>query len=859
MRFFYPLTCLFLLGLTPALSQAQVPLEATPSKGLELPDRSVGMTTGGQSVEVNPAGLGYMSGVEAYYAFGWALEEFRRTVPEGHALFLAAGTPGFGLGFGAQWLFQPGIGGELVGDDYRKYTVSMALGGGESVSFGVNYNFFGSDTSRALDQMGAWDAGFQLRFSEHLALGGLVRDLNAPFLESETTGALPRRWTLAPAVRAWGGRVQVEQMVHYTEDRAVIDLEPRLSLEFFDGIRLFARSLIRIGTDQATTQRTGLQGLSAGAEFSLGEVGTESALNFQAQNGEDLSLVGNTHSLWITTDSKRSLLAAQERWVVVDLTRAFADLPVDGLFGTDAQSFLELLLGLERLGRDPTVSGIVLNIAGPSLGWADVWELREAMQVLESRGKSSVAVLQSADTKSIMLASVAQQVWMMPNIVYDPEGISATILNFKEALAGLGVKAEFLRIQSHKSLPETYVRQTPSPASLAQTDAYVAQLYDAVVQAIATGRDAPLKAVAAMVDEVPLLPDEAVRRGYVDRVIYGDEFEDVLHQALGREVTLTRSLAAPSTRDERWRAPPQVAILVVEGSIVQGSSGSTPFGGGSMAGSRTLIEAINTLRTDDEVKAVVLRVDSPGGSALASDQMFRELRRLAAVKPLVTSMGGVAASGGYYIAAAGQEIFATPLTLTGSIGIFTGKFSLSGLADTIGLSATQVTRGTGGDAFSIWKPFTPHQREALRREITYLYNLFLYQVSQTRPLSPQEIDALGRGRVWSGRDAARNKLVDVQGGVLDALARAKALAGLGEGEEVEVRVYPDQVSSLGLLSQVLGVTGLAERVEPTRELRQVAKVVGRVASAGAASVTRLLLFQSGEALMLPAAGLEGLD
>jgi protease-4 len=297
-----------------------------------------------------------------------------------------------------------------------------------------------------------------------------------------------------------------------------------------------------------------------------------------------------------------------------------------------------------------------------------------------------------------------------------------------------------------------------------------------------------------MVENVPLFPSEAVEEGFADKVVYLDAIQDRLQEKFGGHVYLEGRYPGDTPADMRWGTRPEIAVVVISGMIVRGRSGRTPIINETITGSDTLADIFGRLRHDDGVRAVVVRIDSPGGSAVASDLIFREIRRLAEEKPVVASMGNAAASGGYYAAAGADEIFASPNTLTGSIGIFAGKFSVSRLADLIGINTTRLQRGPHSGAFSLFYPWTATQREGVARSITYLYKLFIQQVARTRPLSPEEVDAVARGHIWDGVSAEERKLVDRIGGLMDAIHRAEELAGV-RPEDVDYRLYPQ---SLGL-------------------------------------------------------------
>lgn len=843
---------LLILSAAPALAQQP----GTPSQGIPLPDRSISAQDDAASVEVNPAGLGFMQNAELQYNLQLATPDYARTVPSGHAVFGAMGGGGFGLGFGAQFLFNPNIGSDTVSGDYRKYTLAGAMGDGNSFSLGFGYNIFGSSASPTLDDMRSWDLGAQFRFNQYLGLGLFARDLNAPFLDANGP-ALDPRWGVGLVLRMWDGRIQFEQQLEQVRNSEFITLTPRIVIEGVRGLRVFARSAFTV-TSSSASANSGLDNVVAGLEVSLGGVGAQGAVTIQDDDGA--ALTGHAYTLWLANNKKRGLISVRNRWILIEMTSPFSELPATGLFSTPTASFISLLLKLDQLASDPKIEGIVFNLAGPSLGYAQLWEVQQRLDALRAAGKKTVAVIQGAETGSVLLASQMDKVFMAPNVVYEPSGVSAQIMNYKDTLAHFGIKAEFLRVRDYKSSPETFIKSSPSDESLEQIGAYVETIYEHIITSISTRRNKTREEVIALLDNPPLLPDEALEQGYIDGVIYPDEIDETLKALYGKRIFLSKKYDPEPTSEERWQRHPEIAVIVVSGAITQGSSGASPLSNDALAGSNTLIGAIERARKDRNIKAVVLRVDSPGGSALASDQIYRELRRLAQKKPVIASMGNIAASGGYYISAGANEIYASPLTLTGSIGIYTGKFSLGTIGDRYGVNATNVGKGARAGAYSLWTPFTEPQKEAISKYLVYLYELFLSQIADTRDLTVDEIDSIARGRVWTGEAALEKKLVDEHGGLIDAIRHAEELAGL-RPRQATYTIYPN---STGLLSSARSSTIAQALVDPVKQAllaeqddssKQAYAVLelflNELAQGFGKHLLLPLLYEDGEPLMLP--------
>ncbi|WP_168211018.1 signal peptide peptidase SppA [Persicimonas caeni] len=825
----------------PASADAQD--EPTPTNGLVLPDQSVTTRADAISLELNPAGLGFIRNGEAAVGVQQATGDFEGLQPEGTGLFLAGGNGTIGAGFGLQWLDRPQL--DVDFSDYRKYTFGLGLSTEENFSFGFAYNFFGSSDSELLDDLDSWDVGLMWRPSANVGFGLRARDLNQPFLNGDD--ALPVRTAIGMALRFFDGRVLLDPTFEFTSDGDSIFLRPRLLIEPIDGVRFFGRTEWDMEFENDESRVTWAQTV-LGLALNTTVLGLETAAI--ADFGDDNDFLGHTHLAWVSEGKRRGFGGRQRRWVLVDLTGGIAEQPVSGFFGPSASSFMSLLVELENLTEDETVEGVVLNVGQSDLGYAQIWEVRQAVKRMRKAGKETVTVLTNPTYRETYLGSVTEHVWLIPAEPYSPDGLSLNLTSYSETLAKAGIQAEFLRIGRYKSAPETYTYRQPSKEALEQTTRYLDGLFNRTIQALANDLDMDAEKIEEMVNRVPLFPAQAAEEGFIDKVVYLDNVEEKLRDEFGAHVSLEREYPEKLPAEMRWGTRPEIAVVVIEGSIVRGRSGRTPFINEVIAGSDTLTQIFDKLRRDPLVRAVVVRIDSPGGSAVGSDLIYREMRRLAEKKPVVASMGNIAASGGYYVAAGADEIFASPNTLTGSIGIFTGKFSISKLADVIGIGSTKIERGDRSGAFDIYQPWTEEEKKGVARSITYLYKLFIQQVARTRPLSPEEVDAVGRGRIWDGVSAEDKKLVDQLGGLMDAIRRAEELAGVRRGE-VTYELYPE---SLGLFD----ASDTSVTAKLARKLFGQQEPVAFSADAALGSLVRRLgkgillpaLYEDGEPLML---------
>ncbi|MGM0557767.1 MAG: signal peptide peptidase SppA [Myxococcota bacterium] len=819
--------------------------EPSPSEGIALPNESLTGQSDSASLEVNPAGLGFMSTGELSFAWQMANQDLQEVDPGGQGLFLAGGTGNLGAGFGVQWLNRPELGVDLK--DYRKYSFGLGFSTVTNLAMGVALNFFGSANSERLDSLATWDLGLQWRPLQVLGVSWRTRDLNRAFIaEGES---LPHRNAAGVMLRFLDGQLQLESELAFNGRGDSIFVRPRVLLEPVRGVRVFARGQIDVETiNGATTSEFGR--IIAGLELNTNHFGIQGAGHFDPNTGEDdPTMPAQSYRAWVSLNKRPGLAEPGQRWLLVDLTQNIVEQPTSSLFGPSEKSFLSLLDDIRTMQQDPNVEGVVFNVGQTAFGYGQSWELREAISDLRDSGKSTVSVLSAPTFKSTYIASASEHVWLLPTSPYDPAGVGITLESYQGTLEKIGVKAEFLRIGDYKSAPEAYTRSTPSKESLEQTQSYLDTIYENVVAGVADDRDLRERDVERAVDDVPIFPEDAIGRGFIDDVVYIDGLDKKLREEFGGSVQLEEQYREPDYGELRYGGRPQIAVVNITGAIVQGRSGGVPVIGGPLAGSDTLTETLEAIARNPTIRAVVIRVDSPGGSAVASDLIYRGIRRLSTKKPVIASMGNVAASGGYYVAAGADEIFATPNTLTGSIGIFTGKFSISELADFIGLNATRLERGERSGLFDIYEPWTESERESVSRSITYLYELFLQQVARTRPLTANQVDEVARGRIWAGEAAREQKLVDRRGGLMDAIARAEELAKLQPGE-ASYRTYPAPTGLLSMRSDSKARQWMEERLSPGEQHPLSDTAAGSFLRTWGEALRLPLVFNSEESLMM---------
>jgi protease-4 len=468
-------------------------------------------------------------------------------------------------------------------------------------------------------------------------------------------------------------------------------------------------------------------------------------------------------------------------------------LSLSSLLRPEEPSHEDFVRALRRAKVDPRIKGVLLR---PDLypgGWAQAQELRTLLQQLREAGKPVWAYLSLATSRAYFLATAADSIAMAPEGNLLVLGLQAKMTYYKELLSKLGVQADFIAIGAYKSAPETWTRQGPSDPARQQVEVYVDAVYDAWIQALAKARGFSKDHMEDLVDRGHFDARGAVEEGLVDRLV--DSVDLRAQLGSGGEDLVT--IGALDYLDAAYRSPHRdrrvrLALIYATGDIVPGHARP----GSGLMGSDTLIQRLRRAREDDQVKAVVLRVDSPGGSTLASDLIWRELERLRAQKPLVVCMGDLAASGAYYISMSADAIVAEPLTLTGSIGVFVGKADLTDLYQKVGINHEVIARGDNADLFTDLRPFSDEQREEIRAELRRFYERFVDRVAEGRGMSFAQADSIARGRVWSGEDAMKLGLVDGLGGLEEALQTAKNLAGIPPDEKVALVSYRQRPSMM---------------------------------------------------------------
>lgn len=801
-----------------------------PTRGVFVPEAIRAGDGDATAVELNPGQLPLLGHADvAAIVDGWRAAA---AMPgRGGALLL--GLPlssAFGFGAGLQRVLT----GSNFDDGYTKLQFGLGVGG-RNFGIGATWAHLWGDGVAGTD---TFDVGASARLWSRAALGFVIEDLARPRLPG-AAAPLSRRWVGELALRPLGtDRVEVAAAALHLGDEAW----SRIGTRFRAGVKLAGGW--RAFSDVEVLPRRPLPGLAAdgtdvrltfglAAAFDHASIALAARRSFVPANEPGGAWGGSFvvhHSVERTAPSASSAKAVR-----LDLHHLESD-----------RTFLQTALRLRALAAEANVTAVVLAIDDLELGSGRVEELRDLVGELRRNGKQVVAYVTFPSTRDMYLASACDRVVLHPAGIVELVGMVQAVTFYKAAMDALGVSLELVRIAEFKGAMEPFVMTSQSEPVRRNRNELLDDVYGRILAALRDGRaaqpsspgaagapKAPLaKDAQALVQKGTFTPEEAQQAGLVDAIRDEDGLADYVRTLTGAPaLALERHADGAPVRPIRW-PDRRTAVILVEGAIVDGPNEELPLGGGGLAGSDALVGALDEARRDPSVRAVVLRVNSPGGSAFASDVIARAVARVrAAGKPVVVSMGDVAASGGYYIAAPSDAIFAEPSTTTGSIGIFGYKLDVSGLLAKLSLSTEVTTRGPHADAMLPFRPWTPQEREAAQQKIRHLYQMFLSTVATGRQrsgLTVDRVDQLGRGHVYTGAQAKALGLVDELGGVTAAIDRAVALSDipLRPGEAPELLVLPRPHASL--LKRLAGFAQVSDEEPPklAAPLRPLIRLLG---------------------------------
>ncbi len=775
------------------------------SRGATLPPTSAALVDDATAPLVNPAGLARMPGLQLFYLHERNLA--RNQIIDGVYL----GQSLFGLidfGFDLEWI-------RGTGPSRRRTSFSLALGS-EFLSLGATYHTFSSEDPN-LDALSTWDIGMVSRPMRYFSLAAAIKNLDAP---SHGGLGFNRQYDFALGLRPLGERYS------FAVDYLLFDLP--------------SGSNHRL---QYTVQAELLKGLLVGAGLSHGFKGED--VLFQASLTLNTSHLGVTyagggssagadHIIVARLSSQRypSIASPQRKFALVDVTdmtkgssSALAFLGI-----TEVDPYLRLMRLLDGVLRDPELAGLVIkidNLTEVGLGRSE--ELRRTLLRMRAAGKKIIAVVLTAGDSEYLIASGADKVFAVPESTLLINGFSVSPIYLGTAMSKLGVSWEVARVGAYKNAPDFFTRSGMSPEERETINAYLDSDVSTFEAALSSTRQISPAKIKAVWSEGLVTPAKAKELGLIDDIIMPEEIESRVRD-LAPGTVYEAGYRPGQIRDDRWGDRRQIAIVPVIGTIASGRSQEDPLGLAKIAGAESVVRALRRAQDDPLVAAIVLRVDSGGGDGLASDLMYRAVLEAKKRKPVIASMGDVAASGGYYAAMGADQVFAEPTTITGSIGVFLVKPVLNPLAEKLGIHHETLKRGDLSNFLNLLDPWTAQEKAAAQQWVDAFYDSFITEVSRSRKMTKEQVDAIARGRVWSGIDAKQKGLVDQMGGLLEAIDAARERAGISSSEDLDLSIIGEPHgllgslgSSDGLLSRVLG-DPVPAQLPPA--LRQLAVEIG---------------------------------
>ncbi len=763
---------------------------------------SVAVNDDATALFVNPAGLGMYPEQNTYFSLSTIGDDV-----SGASLALRSGALGFG--FTRQYLWESagaGDSGVSVGDDAVD-TYILALGFGEFRKWSVGFDYrwlrarFGDE-----EKSGTWDAGFMVRPTDYLSIGGAVRNISEPgFLTDPDSSSREDHegsrmtYTAGLAIRPLGDRLtlMVDASLPREEDTENAVWTGGLEAEVMNGLVL--RGSVQsypVGDDREQETSFGLwlntTHLGVGASMRSSEVASDDIM---------------TYGLFTSEERLRTAVKSQGGVAEIGIAGPLSDMrPGWSLFGKPRKSAQATIREIRRAAKESSIDVILIRIRGlgrPFLGGpsALVQEIRdEVVRAREVHGKKVLAYLEhGAGTQEYFLATAADEIVMNQASGIDGVGNYVTVMRYTESTGKLGIEWDYMSAGKYKSTFHSIGADELTDEQREEVQSLIDGNYEEITSAIAEGRGISRAAAEKLADGRLYMPPQALEAGLVDRIGFFEDAKAAALELADRDVPdepediPTTSVSGWRDKAYDWNYGPRIAIIGAYGSIDVGEGGRDPVWGGESIGSDTLVEALRRARKDPRVKAVVLRVDSGGGSGLASEIIWHETVKVAEEKPFIVSMADIAGSGGYFISMVAEKIFVEPLTITGSIGVVGMKPVLAELYDKIGATHETFKRGEHSDQWAATRHMTEEELGMARDAIDWFYEDFVHKVADGRGMSFERAMELAEGRVYTGTQAIEVGLADEFGGLSQAIDYACEAIGV-EREDATIVHYREGAS-----------------------------------------------------------------
>lgn len=768
--------------------------------GVYFPGQALADPRGALSLRTNPAGLTDLRGFEGRLQLSGGGSWVGGSRGAGWGAFAAAPVSRVTFAAAVENVRDTLPGGVTPGVlDLNRLSAGAGLRLGDRLSLGAaarTYGVPGPDAGWA----SSWDFALLTRPWSWLSFAWRVTGLAGDASEL-TVNTLRTRYAWGLALRPFAGsdRLTASLDLDWPEDDHLGTVTLSLRSRIMDGLavmletRNFRHNRTSGGPDKRDTSTSLL------FELGFGRWGTD--VSFR---GDTSGLTGSEGGglqlgMRISGDVPHSFWSPGPASVIVPLSGTMSETP-----GGRSPHFGQVVLDLRAIAADPAIELVALRAQGLQLNWAQVEELRSAIAAMRKAGKHVVFYADSLGNRGLAVAAACDKIAMPPSGSMTARGVGVHFVGLQQTLDKVGIAFEVVRHGAHKSAPESLNRKHISPQLKTTMTRLANARWRGFVQAVALGRGVTVTRIESAIDRGVAFPADAKKAGLIDFVGEPKQLEKQLAEwRFMAADTKLRPYARKRKRRKRWGQQPRLAVLAIEGTIVDGSSGNATTGRSS--GGAEVARKVDHLRRDGAVRGLVARIDSGGGAVRGSDLMYDALKRFGKKKPVVTSMGGVAASGGYWAALGGQTMYADASTVTGSIGIFGIKPNMVGLWQRIGLGVDGVGVGPHWDLMTAHRPWTPGERELVHRVMGRYYGLFLDRAGERRKMQRPQLLSLAEGRIWLGDEAKAHGLIDKVGGLWQALDDLRFKAGLADEEEVAVDFWPQP----GLRTRLMRLVGLA--------------------------------------------------
>lgn len=762
-------------------------------------------TSGLMSLWGNPAGISAYNGAGFLFMAPMDSTEYLKD----YALGLRLG----GLAFSAEWINDVPVNAQKP----RVYHIALSSEISDGLYFGARYRF-----SEKLPQQNEWSIGLLGRPYSWLSIGGTIRNINqANVLNHKTYTSFDGGLALRPfAFTSWkhGHRVTLGTDVSIYEENPVFVPSTRNPVKYGDKIdpRIFLEVEPINGVKVQTQYATDYEELRLGISLTT----DRSALTHTTRIKDGESVGGVSSSLY-ESDGLLSLPFPPKKLLVKMKipTNLNEEKEPFSFFSQPTPLLEKFLKKLRRLTKDSNVKGLVLEIEEVNYPMSTMQAVNRELRKFKAEGKKIYVYSKSMGNRAYALATIADKIYLHPEGDLFLTGFATSGLYLKRTLDKLGLEMEVEASGPHKTAPNMFTEDHMTAQDRAQREWLVGDLYRQFVEMIAINKGWSIEKTKSIIDNGPYLAEDAMSGGLIDSVFYADEFEkkikevhsgkksnddgkkvkflfvDISTQEDKVSITSASQYFSEPDIDPRWDRPlePKIAVIYAVGAINSGKSSPGGLFSDKTMGSETMVKLIRSARKNKQVKAIVLRVDSPGGSGFASDEMWRELMLCKTddktKKPIIISMASVAASGGYYIAIPGDKIVAEEGTITGSIGVFSMRPVVDSTLKKIGTKYEEIKFGKRAGMFNVMRRHNPDERKVVEDIVKNFYRKFVQKVADGRSMKWESVDSIGNGRVWTGMQGLKNGLVDTLGGLDVAIELAKQAANFPESAKPDIIVY----------------------------------------------------------------------